>query len=105
MRFRAFKITSAESPPSKNLDQKWSGFFYWKCPSKPCQLCNSGVLPLNGLGWLNVLMSIGNGHLTRNLPTKLPTKFYLPTKSDNLSEVFAYQILCHILVINNLKRR
>jgi len=67
------------------------------------QLCNSGVLQLNGFGWLNVLMSIGKGVILLNLPTKLPTKFCLPTKSDNLSEVFAYQILCHILVINHLK--
>ena len=57
----ALYITSAESPPSKNLDHIWSGFFYWKCRSKPCQLRTSGVLWLNGLGWLNVLMSIGNG--------------------------------------------
>ena len=67
------------------------------------QPCLSEVLQLNGFGWLNVLMSIGKGHLTQNLPTKLPTKFCLPTKSDNLSGVFAYQILCHILAINHLK--
>ena len=53
-------MSSAESPPSKNLDQKWSGFFYMKCRYKACQLCNSGVLQLNGFGWLNVLMSKGN---------------------------------------------
>ena len=53
---------------------------------------------------MNVLMSIGDGYSTRNLPTKLPTKFCLPTKSDNLSEHFAYQILCIILVIYDLRK-
>jgi hypothetical protein len=36
-----------------------AGVFCFKCPLNAYQLCITGVLQLNGFGWLNVLMSIG----------------------------------------------
>jgi len=91
----SFKINSAESPPSKNLDRFRSGFFYGKCRSMASQLCISGVLPLNGFGWLNVLMSIGNGgkpkHANYNISfssnhflTLSCSAWYLASKSLNI---------------------
>jgi len=63
LRYRTCEMTSAESPPTKNLDQKWSGFFYGECRSMASQLWLSCVLRLKGFGWLNVLMGIGNGEI------------------------------------------
>ena len=81
-------MSSAESPPYKNLDQLWSGFFYWKCRSKTGQLCLSGVLQLKGSGWLNVVMSIGRGIQPKIcLPNCLPKFACLPNLTICLSSL------------------